>query len=136
MTVNYCYASTLIILFFKNVSKVRVHVYKKIFFERRCENSYPLIQGLLEWPFSQLFFSNVSIWNQSKCNPFNIFSCRILIIFYKMSNITGFSNETTNELTIYAILCLNATKFYRQELASLFQMQEKLKATRNLVWSF
>ena len=50
-----------------------------------------------------------------------------------MSNISGFSNETTNELTIHAILSLNATKFYRQELASLFQMQEKLKATRNLV---
>ena len=65
--------------------------------------------------------------------PFQHFLVQNLIIFCKMSNITGFSNETTNELTIYAILCLNATNFYRQELASSFQMQEKLKATRNLV---
>ena len=43
----------------------------------------------------------------------------------QMSIITGISNETTNELTIYAILCQNVTIFYRQELASLFQVHEK-----------
>ena len=31
----------------------------------------------------------------------NIFSCRILIISYKMLIITGISNEKTNQLTIY-----------------------------------
>ena len=35
-----------------------------------------------------------------------------------------------NELTIYGILCWNITTFYRQELVSLFQVQEKLKACR------
>ena len=45
--------------------------------------------------------------------------------------ITGISDEATNELTIYAILCRNVTVFYRQQLASLFQVQEKLKACRN-----
>ena len=46
--------------------------------------------------------------------------------------ITGTSNEKSNELTIYGKLCRNVTIFYRQELASLFQVQEKLKACRNL----
>ena len=31
-------------------------------------------------------------------------------------------NETTHELTIYAILCQDVTIFYRQGLASLFQV--------------
>ena len=34
------------------------------------------------------------------------------------------------KLTIYGILCQNVTIFYRQEIASLFQVQEKLKACR------
>ena len=51
--------------------------------------------------------------------------------FYKMLNITGISKEKTKELIIYGILCRNVTIFYRQELAFLFQMQEKLEACRN-----
>ena len=50
--------------------------------------------------------------------------------------ITEISNETTNRLTIYAILCQNVTTFYRQELAVLFQVQEKLKVCRNSKWNF
>ena len=53
-----------------------------------------------------------------------------MIVSYKMLIITGISNEKTNELTIYGILCRNVTIFYQQELASLFQVQEKLKACR------
>ena len=45
--------------------------------------------------------------------------------------ITRISNETTKLINIYAILCENVTVFYRQELASLFQVQDKLKACRN-----
>ena len=46
--------------------------------------------------------------------------------------ITGISNKKqTNELTIYGILCRNVTAFYRHKLASLFQVQEKLKACRS-----
>ena len=45
--------------------------------------------------------------------------------------ITGISSEKANTLTIYGILSRNITIFYRQELASLFQMQEKLKARRS-----
>ena len=77
------------------------------------------------------FCANVSLWNQNKYIAFNIFSCRILIISYKMLIITGISNEKTNELTIYGILCWNVTIYYQQELASLFQVQEKLKACRS-----
>ena len=35
-----------------------------------------------------------------------------------------------SSLTIYGILCRNPTIFYRQELAFLFQVQEKLKACK------
>ena len=50
--------------------------------------------------------------------------------------ITGISNENTNELTIYGILGQNITIFYQQGLASLFQVQEKLKACRNSKLNF
>ena len=68
-------------------------------------NVYPFIQGSLEWPFSELFSANVSLWNQNKYIAFNIFSCRIWTISYKMLIITVISNEKTNELTIYGIIC-------------------------------
>ena len=77
-----------------------------------------LIQGSLDWPFSELFIT------------FNIFSCRIWIISCKTFVITVTSNETINELIIYAILCQNVTIFYRQKLTSLSQVQEKLTFCR------
>ena len=76
-------------------------------------NLYPFIQGSLEWPYSELFSANVSLRNQYKSIRFNIFSCRIMIISYKMLIITGIFNEKTNELTIYGILCQNVTTFYQ-----------------------
>ena len=94
-------------------------------------NLYPFLQGSLEWPFSELFFAYASLWNQYKYIAFNIFSCRILIILYKMLIITWISDEKTNELTIYGISCRNVTIFNWQKLASLFQVQEKLKACRS-----
>ena len=93
-----------------------------------------LKQDWLEWPFSELCSANILLWNQYKYSAFNIFSCRILIISYKILIITGRSNEKTNELTIYGIL--NVTIFYRQELVSLFQLQEKLKARRSWKLNF
>ena len=56
-------------------------------------NLYPFIQGSLEWTFSELFSTNVSLWNQCKYIAFNISSCRILIISYKMLIIAGISHE-------------------------------------------
>ena len=99
-------------------------------------NLYPFIQHWLEWPFSPLLSADVSSWNQYKYIAFNISSCRILIISYKMLIITGISNEKTNELTIYGILCWNVTILYRQELVSLFEVREKLKACRSLKLNF
>ena len=99
-------------------------------------NLNPFIQGWLEWPFSELFSTNVSLWNQYKYIAFNIFSCRILIILYKILIIAGISNEKTNELTIYGILCWNITILYQQELVSLFQVQEKLNACRSSELNF
>ena len=66
-----------------------------------------------------------------QCIVFNIFSCRVLIISYKMLILTEISNEKTNELTINAILCRNVTILYRQDLASSFKVQKKLKSFRN-----
>ena len=42
----------------------------------------------------------------------------------------------TNELSLCGTLCRNVTKFYRQELASLFKVQEKLKACRSSKLNF
>ena len=50
--------------------------------------------------------------------------------------ITGKSIEKTNELTIYGILCSNVTIFYQQALASLMQVQEKLRASRGSKLNF
>ena len=60
-----------------------------------------------------LFSSDISLWGQYKYIKFNIFSCRMLIILYKMLNNSGISNEKTNKSTIYAVLSVN-----------LFQVQE------------
>ena len=74
---------------------------------------------------------DISLWNQYQYIAFNISSWRILITSNKVLIITGISNEKINELIKYAILCWKVTIFYRQKLASLFQVQEKLKACRN-----
>ena len=100
------------------------------------KNLYSFVQGLLEWQFSELFSANVSLWNQYQYIAFNIFSCRIVIILYKILIISGTSNEKTSELTINGILCRNVAIFYRQKLASLFQVQEKLKACRSSKLNF
>ena len=91
---------------------------------------------MLEWPFYELFFSNISLWKQYKYIAFNIFPCRILIISYKMWIITRLSNEARNELTIYRILCWNVIIFYRQEFVSLFQVREKFGGCRNSKQNF
>ena len=88
-------------------------------------NIYPFFQGSLEWRFSELH----------KYIEFNIFLCSIKIISFKILIITRISDEKTNELTIYGILCQNVTILYQHELASLFQVQKKLKASSKLNFS-
>ena len=51
--------------------------------------------------------------------------------FYKLLTIIVISHEATKELTIYALLCAHVTILYWQELASLFQVQEKFKVCIN-----
>ena len=63
-------------------------------------NFCPFIQASSEWPFSELFFCDVLLWNQYNCIPFNIFSCRILTISnrlkcYPTNTPRGFHVETT-----------------------------------------
>ena len=79
-------------------------------------NIYSFIRGSVEWPFSELFLSDVfvSLWNQYKFMAFNILSCNSLIIYCKILIVTVISNETTNKLTIYAKLSQNVTIFLWQ----------------------
>ena len=97
---------------------------------------YPFIQDSLEWPFSELTFSDVWLWNQYKYIAFNIFSCRTLIISYKMLIITGISSEKTNELTIHAILYQKVTIFCRQEQVLYIKCTKNWKRTRDSKWNF
>ena len=60
----------------------------------------PFIQGLLEWPFNELFYTDVSLWNQYKYIAFDIFSRRIVIISSKILIITWISNEKRNKLNM------------------------------------
>ena len=66
----------------------------------------------------------------------NVFLWKILIITRKILITAVVSNETTNALTIYSMLCQNITILYQQELASLFQIKKKLRARRNLKYCF
>ena len=84
--------------------------------------------SLLKRLFSELFFSDASLWNQYKFIVFNILSCGILIISCKIWVMTVISNKKPIELTIYVKLCRSVTIFNRQELAFVFQIQEKLRA--------
>ena len=57
-------------------------------------------QDLLVWPFSELVFFDVLVWNPFKVTAFNIVSYRILITSYKLLIIIVISHETIKELTI------------------------------------
>ena len=89
------------------------------------ETRETFVQGLLWRAFSDLFASDALLWNQFKF-AFNIFTCRILITSCKNIIITVISNEAANELTINAKLYWKVTIFPRQELAPLFQLQQKV----------
>ena len=92
---------------------------------------YSFIRGSLEWPFSELYFFDALLWNQHKFIAFNIFPCKILITSCKILIITVIYNKTPNELTPYTILCRKVTILYRQGLASLFQVWEKLNSKKS-----
>ena len=49
-----------------------------------------------------------------------------------MSIITGISNETTNESTIYAILCRNITISYRQRISFVISSPGKIERVQEL----
>ena len=95
------------------------------------KNLSPFIQAFLEWPFSEFFSANVSLWNQCKYIAFNIFSWRISIISYKMLIIAGISNQKTNELTIYEKLCRSLLP-----TRTSFFISRELKACRSSKLTF
>ena len=94
-------------------------------------NLYPFTQVCLEWPFSELFSTNVSLWNQYKYIAFNIFSWRILIISYKILIIIGISNEKNKGVNhIYDIMLKRhnilptRTSFFISSAVKFESMQE------------
>ena len=97
---------------------------RRLYLAGGMTNLYPFIWKSLKWSFRELFFSDVTLWNQYKYKALNIFLCRILIISCKILIIIGLFNEETNELTIYAKLCRSVTIFYRQVLASFFKCRK------------
>ena len=75
--------------------------------------------------FSELFSSDTSLWNQCKYIAFNMLSCRILIISYKMLIITGIFNEKINELIKYALFILpTKTSFFISSARKIERVQE------------
>ena len=132
-TYGMCYCGTRYVLFLLQLIWPRRFYLAGDFF---LTNLFSFIQDSLEWPFSELFFSDVLLWKWYRYIAFNIFSCRILIISYKMLIFTGISNEIRNKLTMYAILCWNVAIFYRHELVCSFLVQEKLEMCRNSKWTF
>ena len=111
--------------FLFKVSK-SVYVTKEIFFDRSYDDSLSTYSRLLGQSFSELFFSYALLRSQVEFISFNISSCRILIASCKILIMPVVSNKKSKELTIvYAKLCRNVAIFYRQELVSLFQVQEK-----------
>ena len=76
-----------------------------------------------------LYFN--SFMTEARHERVNIFSCRILIISYKMLIMTGISNERRNELTIHALLCRNGqnilpkgTSFFISSAGKIENVQE------------
>ena len=114
---------------------------KKILLGRRLDKTLFIIQVCwndhLVTYFSLMYRYKIST---NTLHTFKISSCRILIISCKMLIITAIFNETNIYIYIYlfiyiyiylfiyipkyAILCRNITIIYRQELVSLFQVQE------------
>ena len=90
---------------------IAIDMAKKILLDRKYDKPLIFYSRSVGMAINELFSSDVSLWNQYKYVAFKIYWCRILMISYKMLMISGISNETRNELIIFAILCRNATIF-------------------------
>ena len=100
-------------------------------------NLYPFIQGSLQWPFSELFPLMYRYGINTNILHLIFFRAEFWSFRIKCLSLQEYlANEKTNELTICGILCRNVTIVYRQELAFLFQDQEKLNACRSSKLSF
>ena len=87
---------------------IATDIAKKILLGRRYDE--PLfIYSRFKVPWSDHLVSYFSLMYRYGINEnilhLTFFSCKILIISDKMLIITGISNETRNELTLYATLC-------------------------------
>ena len=85
---------------------------KKILLGRRYDHHLFIyswfVRMTIKWViFSLMYRQRIN----TNISHLSFFSCRILIISYKMLIITGIPNETRNELTIYTILSRNVTIF-------------------------
>ena len=98
---------------------------KRFYLTGVLTNFYSFIQVSLEWSSIELLFSNTLLWIQQKFITFKVFLCRILII--------GWNNKWIHHTSDNM---LSVTLIYRQEVASLFQVQGKFKACKNSKWTF
>lgn len=62
------------------------HQRRRFYLTWDMTNLYQFIEASLEWHFSELLFSDASLWNQHKYTAFKIFTCRVLIIFMEKAN--------------------------------------------------
>ena len=100
---------------------------KEISFDRRYDIPLFIYWRFLEWPLKNYFPVMHRCGISTHLLPLTFFSCKSSIIYCKILIIAVVSDERTNELRIYAKLCRNVIIFYRQQLASLCQVQEKFR---------
>lgn len=98
-------------------------------------NLHPFIRGSLERSFSELFFSDASLWSQYKFIASNIFSCRIFIITCKILTITVISNKNKWINYIFKII-LKRHSTLQTRASFVMSSAEKIDSVRKLKIKF
>ena len=142
--------NTLILLY---ISNERALLFKELFRKSSCQSfQIKTFSNQEDFTWQKIWRTSIHLfkvrWNDHLVNDFPlmyryeintstlyIFSCRNLIVSYKMLIITGISNENKWINHIWNIMS-KRHNIYRQELACMFQVQEKLKACKNSKLNF
>ena len=101
------------------------HLCQGLFFNKVAGLRTPFYTEHLWWLLLDIHFGINAYYI-----AFNIFSCRILIISYKMLMITGISIEKINQLIMYTIISRNVTIFYRQNWLPYFKCKKNWRRAR------
>ena len=111
--------------------------------QKTWQNFYQFIQGSLIWTFTELFLSKVSLWKQCICVAFNIFSCIVLTISYKILIILGTSGQKKwswfQKLVVWKIFyhsptrmveCVSEQMFWKTKKTTTTKTEKKVKTNR------